>query len=355
MSRPLEKDSVVADTTHKRGMLAALQSSLRTIRGHLGKKAVKKRNTSPPSYEAVLQENSWESSPSGRHYRSPSECLKIYKRQLSAKTARDKERSLEEVFDTLFSGTDSKMWWARRNPTAVVDHIRRYLIHCVARDCDLGHLVPLSQSDRDFINLCNRAYERSWTYQVQYGWDKSPSGLQAQACEVFRLLIDDPSRKLGLPFTFFLKHLAIDICVQELPQGYYLTGGPHESHPLFTTQALRSRGHFRQLEEVLRSNTMVLDAVAKPEFQQICATLNNKVKADRQLYVPSHLWGIPFGHIWQFDPDQIEFHGISYDKKSKWKPLRQRENEYAGSEVRDTAQLSDTMEDRDELERNPWT
>jgi hypothetical protein len=179
-------------------MLGALQSSFRVIQDHLGMKAPQKRRTSPPSYEAVLLQKNSEGNSRIKQL-NVYEFLEKLGPKLPPITARRSEMGVEKQLAALFAtGTNSTLEWARRNPIAVTDRVRHFLFYCVAHDSDLHHLLPLSQSDREFFRLLATTYEWSWLHQIVYGWDKTPYEVQARACEVFCLFIENPVRRLGL-------------------------------------------------------------------------------------------------------------------------------------------------------------
>lgn len=202
-------------------------------------------------------------------------------------TARRSEMGVEKQLTALFAtGTNSTLEWARRNPIAVIDRVRHFLFYCVACDSDLDHLLPLSQSDREYFHLLATTYVWSWLHQIVYGWDKTPHEVQARAYEVFCLFIENPVRRLGLPFSFFLTHLRVFKNVQELPQGSSLFGGPHGTR-IFTLQEIRSRGEFGALEEVLGMDNMILDAVVDPLSQGVYAALKRKMEAETPNVCPA--------------------------------------------------------------------
>lgn len=184
-SYPLEIDSIVVETPPRGGMLGALQSSFRVIQGHLGMKAPKKRRMSPPSYEAVLLQKNSKGNLRIKRL-NVYEFLEKLGPTLPLMTARRSEMGVEKQLTALFAtGTNSTLEWARRNPIAVIDRVRHFLFYCVARDSDLDHLLPLSQSDREYFHLLATTYVWSWLHQIVYGWDKTPHEVQARAYEVF--------------------------------------------------------------------------------------------------------------------------------------------------------------------------
>ena len=190
MSYPPEKDSIVVGTPPRGGMLGALQSSIRVIQGHLGMKAPKKRRTSPPSYGAVLLQKNSEGNLRIKRL-NVYEFLEKLGPTLPPMTARRSEMGIEKHLTALFAtGINSTLEWARRNPLAVIDRVRHFLFCCVGRDNDLDHLLPLSQSDREYFYLLATTYIWSWLHQIVYGWDKTPHEVQAQAYEVFCLFIE---------------------------------------------------------------------------------------------------------------------------------------------------------------------
>jgi hypothetical protein len=353
MSYAPEKDSIVVETPPRGGMLGALQSSFRVIQGHLGMKAPKKRCTSPPSYEAVLlQKNS--------KGNSQIKQLNVYEflgklgPTLPPITARRSEMGVEKQLTALFAtGTNSTLEWARRNPIAVIDRVRHFLFYCVARDSDLDHLLPLSQSDREYYHRLATTYVWSWLHQIVYGWDKTPHEVQARAYEVFCLFIENPIRRFGLPFSFFLTHLRVFKNVHELPQGSSLFGGPPGTR-IFTLQEIRSRGEFGALGEVLRMNNMILDAIVDPVSRGVYATLKRKMEAERQMSVPPRVSSKRWRYVMNDQPGWIEFKRINCNKHSNFAPLRRREDEDDRRGMDENAQFSNLLEIRHELKYNPW-
>ena len=354
MSYTPEDESIAAKTRPRCGILGVLQSSVRKIRGHLGIRSSEKRPTSPPSYQAaLLQKNSGGSSRMVKLNVTPYEFLRKLDSELPPTTARSSETRVEDRLIALFAtGTNSTLEWARRNPIAVRERVRHFLSYCVARDNDLDHLLSLSHSDREFFYSLAMAYKLSWIHQIVYGWDRTPNELQAQAYEMFRLFIEHPMRSVGLPVQFFLSHLQVFSLVHELPPGSSLFGGPHGTR-LSTLQEIRSRAEFRALEELLRMNKMILDAVVEPE-SQVYATLKMGIEAERQISLPPRVWGNRWSYVMNDAPGWTEFKSINRDRHSNFPPLRQREEEDDKIGVDENAHFPRLPEVRHELESNPW-
>jgi hypothetical protein len=353
MSYPPEKDSIIVETPPRGGMLGAFQSSFRVIQGHLGMKAPKKHRTSPPSYEAVLLQKNSEGNSRIKRL-NVYEFLEKLGPTLPPITARRSEMGVEKQLAALFAtGTNSTLEWARRNPIAVIDRVRHFLFYCVSPDSDLDYLLPLSQSDREFFYLLATTYEWSWLHQIVYGWDKTPHEVQARAYEVFCLFIENPTRRFGLPFSFFLTHLRVFKNVHELPRGSSLFSGPPGTR-IFTLQAIRSRGEFEALEEVLKMNNMILDAVVDPVYQGAYAMLKRKMKAERQMSVPPRVSSNRWQYVMNDQPEWIEFERINCNRHSNFAPLRRREDEDDRRGVDENAQFPNLLEIRQELEYNPW-
>ena len=318
-------------------------------------KAPKKRRTSPPSYEAVLLQKNSE----GNSRTKPLDVYDFLEKlgpTLPPMTARRSEMGVEKQLTALFAtGTNSTLEWARRNPIAVIDRVRQFLLHCVARDSDLDHLLPLSQSDRVYFHLLATTYVWSWLHQIVYGWAKTPHEVHAQAYEVFCLFIENPIRHFGLPFSFFLTHLRVFKNVHELPQGSSLFAGPPGTR-VFTLQEIRSRGEFGALEEVLRMNNMIPDAVVDPMSQGVYATLKRKMEAERQMSIPTRVPSNRWRYVMDDQPEWIEFKRINCNRHSNFAPLRRREDEDEDDreEKDEIAQFSSLLEISNELEYNPW-
>jgi hypothetical protein len=186
-----------------------------------------------------------------------------------------------------------------------------------------------------------------------YGWDKTPYEVQARAYEAFCLFIENPIRRLGLPFSFFLTHLRVFKNVHELPQGSSLFNGSPRTR-IFTLQEIRSRGEFGALEEMLRRNNMILDAVVDPVSQGVYATLKRKMEAERQMSVSPRVLRNRWRYAMNDQPEWIEFKRINCNRHSNFAPLRQREDEDDRRGMDENTQFPNLLEIRQELECNPW-
>ena len=343
---PSDEDSTDAEAPPKMGMLGLLQSSCRLIRRHLSTTTPEQWCTSPPSYETVVSQKQWEDNS------RPNSCnvhkfLENLGPRLPPMTARRSEVGVEKRLKDLFaSGTTSTLEWARRNPLAIIERVRQFLICCVARECDLEDLLPLSRSDREFFHLLSTTYSWSWLHQIVYGWDKTPPEVQAQAYEVFCLFIENPARWFKLPLPAFLTVLRVFRNVQQLRQGSSLCGPPGTM--LFTLQELRSRGQYRTLEEMLRMNNMILDAVVRYKSEGIYLTLKRKLEAERQMSVPPHISSNLWRYVIHDRPEFTEFQKINWTRSSDFAPLRRREDE------NEESPLPTEQAIRHELEYSPW-
>jgi hypothetical protein len=158
---------------------------------------------------------------------------------------------------------------------------------------------------------------------------------------------------LGLPLSFFLTHLRFFRNVHELPQGSSLFSGPPGTR-IFTLQEIRCRGEFGALEEVLRRNNMILDAVVDPVSQGVYATLKRKMEAERQMSVPLRVSRNRWRYAMNDQPKWIEFKRINCNRHSDFAPLRRREDGDDSRGMDGNAQFPNLLEIRQELECNPW-
>jgi hypothetical protein len=357
MSYP-PKDTNVVETPSRSRILETLQSSLRKLQGQLSMNTLTRYLTPPPSYKTVLLQKHSEGI-SRTKMLNVAEFLEALDPLLPPMTAEKSEKGVEKHLTALFAlGTTSTLEWAKHNPGTIIDRIRHFLLHCVARDSDLDLLVPLSQSDEEHFDRLITAYQWSWLHQIVYGWDKTPRETQLRAFKTFCLFIENPIRQLGLPLSSFLSHIKVFKSIHLLPQGSSLFDGP-TGCKIFTLQAIRSRGELKRLEELLRMNDMILDAVVDPLHQRLHAALKRKIEAERRISVPSQISSIQWRYVMIDQPEWNEFQRISCNRHCDFAPLRpcgeMNEDKDDRTRIDDNTKFPNLLELRHELEYNPWT
>jgi hypothetical protein len=182
----------------------------------------------------------------------------IINKDLYPITVEESEKGIEKGLATvLWPDANSTLAWAAQHPTLVVERVRRFLLHCVAQDHDLTHLVPLSQADQEHFKDLVTFYRQSLEHQIVYGWTTTTPQVKLRVSEVFLLFMENPMRCLAFKFTTFIYGFI-------RYQGSAIFDEKGEHKPL-TIQALRRKGRLNKLESTLRSNSRILDAIAVRE------------------------------------------------------------------------------------------
>src|SRR6266498_2220311 len=142
--------------------------------------------TPPPSYNAVLLQKYSERllQPTGAPLHRVAEYLRELDSLIPPTTAETSEKGVQKYLTALSElHLTSTLAWARKNPAAVIESVRQFLLHCVARDSGVDNLITLSKAERLHFVYLQTAYEWSWLHQIEHGWEGTPPETQLWAYE----------------------------------------------------------------------------------------------------------------------------------------------------------------------------
>jgi hypothetical protein len=322
MTPPACSDNSDAETPQRGGALKGIHRSLRKLRSYLSLSSPSTHSISPPSYQSVLLEK--HSKPGvGVLCKTEKEWIIQLKKTPPSYTAQHSAKMVEKWLAMLLSlDAHSTLGWAAQHPEEVVKRVRRFLLHCLARDHDLVHLTPLSRADRKHFMYLGWAYIRFWHHQIWFGWATTTPEVKLQAREVFVRFIDNPARAFGHRLIGFIGHMMDFWRIHRLPQGSTLFG--ETDNRLRTVQALRSRGWLVELERRLRVNSQLLEAVTSQENEGICAAIRAGIEEERRNFVPAYAFTTYRSYLTR-DAITDEWYTIRCDGHCKYPPFLQPE------------------------------
>jgi hypothetical protein len=322
--------------------------------------------TPPPSYDAVLLQKHSERllQPTDAPLHSVAEYLRELDSLIPPTTAETSEKRVQKYLTALSElGDTCTLAFARKAPEAVIENVRQFLLHCVARDSGVDSLITLPEGQSLHFVYLQTAYEWSWRHQIEHGWEDTPRETQLWAYETFHLFIELPLRHLGVPISAFLWHTRVHTSVYRLPQGSSLFERP----PRFlcsTLQAMRSHGELNRLEELLRMNDMILDSVvdglhSHPKIFRAC---KKEIADERRTSILPEMRSNKFQYTMVEHPEWRRFERINRNRTSEFAPLRPRKGRKGdpNDKTRTASgpkleRLPDFSAMRHELEYNPWS